>query len=56
MPSEAEKAEFKAAVEPVFDWFKSSVPGGEDIFASFTAAVEDAEAAVNAQRAVEIAN
>ena len=56
VPSDAEKAEFKAAVEPVFDWFKTSVPGGEDIFASFTAAVDEAEATVNEQRAVEIAN
>ncbi|TCT42826.1 TRAP transporter substrate-binding protein DctP [Martelella mediterranea] len=54
VPTEAEKEKFRAAVEPVFEWFQQSVPGGEDIFASFTAAVETAENSVNAERADEM--
>ena len=56
VPTDAEKAEFKDAVQPVFEWFKKSVPGGEDIFASFTTAVDEAQATVDEQRAMEMAN
>ena len=54
VPSDEEKASFRQAVEPVFEWFQSSVPGGADIFSSFTAAVERAQTDVDAKRAAEI--
>ncbi|RME16182.1 MAG: C4-dicarboxylate ABC transporter substrate-binding protein [Alphaproteobacteria bacterium] len=44
VPTPAEKAEFKAAAAPVYDWFKANVRGGPEIFDAMTAAVAEAEA------------
>ncbi|WP_176086341.1 TRAP transporter substrate-binding protein DctP [Martelella sp. HB161492] len=55
VPTDDEKAAFRTAAEPVFDWFTANLPGGGDIYASFTAAVDAAQAEVDAQRAVEMA-
>jgi TRAP-type C4-dicarboxylate transport system substrate-binding protein len=44
VPSPEEKAAFKEAVAPVYDWFKSNVGGGEEIFTALTDAVAAAEA------------
>jgi TRAP-type C4-dicarboxylate transport system permease small subunit len=49
-----EKAAFKAAVAPVFDWFKANMKGGPEVLDAFTAAVAEAEAAVAADRAAEL--
>jgi TRAP-type C4-dicarboxylate transport system substrate-binding protein len=54
VPTAEEKAAFKAAVEPVFEWFKGNVKGGPEVLESFTAAVAAAEAAVAADRAAEL--
>ncbi len=53
VPTAEEKAAFKEAVTPVFDWFKTKVTGGEEVFAMFTTAVAEAEEQVNAERAAE---
>ena len=54
VPTPAEKAAFKKAAAPVYDWFKSNVDGGEEVFNAFTAAVSAAEADVNGGRSKDI--
>jgi len=41
-----QKAEFKAAAAPVYDWFKENVDGGPEIFDALTSAVAATEAAI----------
>ncbi len=53
VPTPEEKAAFKAAAAPVYDWFKANVKGGEDIFNALTTAVAEAEADVNAARVAD---
>ncbi|MEM9431341.1 MAG: TRAP transporter substrate-binding protein DctP [Pseudomonadota bacterium] len=48
VPTPEEKAAFAEAAAPVYDWFKSNVDGGEDIFAAMEAAVAEAEASLEA--------
>ncbi|MEM7302184.1 MAG: TRAP transporter substrate-binding protein DctP [Pseudomonadota bacterium] len=48
VPTPAEKAAFKEAATPVYDWFKSNIRGGPEVFDALTAAVADAEAKINA--------
>ena len=43
VPTPAQKASFKKAASPVYDWFKSNVKGGGQIFDALTSAVADAE-------------
>ena len=43
VPTPAQKASFKEAASPVYDWFKSNVKGGGQIFDALTSAVADAE-------------
>jgi iron uptake system EfeUOB component EfeO/EfeM len=50
VPTPAEKAAFKDAAAPVYDWFKANVDGGDKIFNALTSAVADAEADINAGR------
>lgn len=54
VPTPAEKAAFKDASEPVYDWFKSNVKGGEAAFDALTAAVAEAEAAIGAANAKDL--
>jgi TRAP-type C4-dicarboxylate transport system substrate-binding protein len=54
VPTVAEKAMFKKAAAPVYDWFKANVKGGETIFEALTSAVADAETAVNSDIAKDI--
>lgn len=54
VPTPAEKEAFKTAVAPVFDWFKTNVTGGAEVFDQFTAAVADAQKAVDAERAADL--
>ncbi|MEP2028515.1 MAG: TRAP transporter substrate-binding protein DctP [Paracoccaceae bacterium] len=50
VPSPDEKAAFKEAAAPVYDWFKENIDGGPVIFDALNAAVAAAEADVNAAR------
>ncbi|MFT7058648.1 MAG: TRAP-type C4-dicarboxylate transport system substrate-binding protein [Pseudorhodobacter sp.] len=54
VPSPDEKVAFKAAVAPVFEWFKSSVTGGAETLDTFNAAVAAATAKVDADRAADL--
>jgi TRAP-type C4-dicarboxylate transport system substrate-binding protein len=54
VPSPAEKAAFKDAAAPVYDWFKSNVDGGGAVFDALTSAVAEAEAEIDAGRAADI--
>ena len=54
VPTPAQKAAFKEAAAPVYDWFKGNVDRGEEIFTALTEAVAAAEAEVNAARAADL--
>ncbi len=54
VPTPAEKAAFKEAATPVYDWFKSNVKGGEEIFNALTSAVAEVEADLEAGTAKDI--
>ena len=50
VPTPAEKAAFKAAASPVYDWFKANVDGGATAFDALVASVADAEGDINKVR------
>jgi TRAP-type C4-dicarboxylate transport system substrate-binding protein len=54
VPSPEEKAKFKAAAAPVYDWFKANVKGGPEIFDALTAGVAAAETSINAGAMMDI--
>ncbi|MDD9815570.1 MAG: TRAP transporter substrate-binding protein DctP [Gammaproteobacteria bacterium] len=54
VPTPAEKAMFKEAAAPVYDWFKANVDGGPEIFDALTSAVAEAEAGLNRGTAQDI--
>jgi len=54
VPSPEEKAAFKDAAAPVYDWFKANVDGGEAVFDALTSAVADSEADINAARQADV--
>ena len=49
VPTPEEKAAFRDAAAPVFDWFQANVDGGPEIFEALTKAVEEAEADLAAE-------
>ena len=54
VPTPEQKAAFKSAAAPVYDWFKANVKGGPEAFDALTAAVAAAEADINAGAAKDI--
>nr|WHW29424.1 putative C4-dicarboxylate ABC transporter substrate-binding protein [uncultured bacterium] len=54
VPTPEQKAAFKAAATPVYDWFKSNVKGGPEAFDALTAAVAAAEAEISTGVAKDI--
>jgi TRAP-type C4-dicarboxylate transport system substrate-binding protein len=54
VPTPAQKAAFKEAASPVYDWFKSNVTRGDAIFDALTSAVAEAEADIGAARAADL--
>jgi TRAP-type C4-dicarboxylate transport system substrate-binding protein len=54
VPSPDEKAAFKDAAAPVYDWFKSNIDGGPAIFDALTSAVAAAEADIDAARSSDV--
>ncbi len=54
VPTPAEKAAFKEAAAPVYEWFKSNVDGGSDVFDALNAAVAEAEADLAKRRASDL--
>jgi TRAP-type C4-dicarboxylate transport system substrate-binding protein len=53
VPTPEEKAAFKEAAAPVFDWFKANIDGGEEIFNALTSTVASVEESINASRAMD---
>ena len=53
VPTPAEKAAFKEAASPVYDWFKSNVDGGTAAFDALVASVAEAEADINKVRSAD---
>ncbi|MEL6452143.1 MAG: TRAP transporter substrate-binding protein DctP [Pseudomonadota bacterium] len=54
VPTPAQKAAFAEASTPVYDWFKSNVARGPEIFDALTTAVAEAEEEINAARAADL--
>jgi TRAP-type C4-dicarboxylate transport system substrate-binding protein len=54
VPSPEEKAKFKAAAAPVYDWFKSNIKSGPEIFDALAASVASAEETLNAGTMMDI--
>jgi len=54
VPTPEEKAAFKKAAAPVYDWFKANVDGGEDVFNALNEAVAEAEADIAKRRAADM--
>ena len=50
VPTPEEKAAFREAAAPVYDWFKANIDGGEAAFDALAAAVAEAEAEIDAAR------
>ena len=48
VPTPEEKAAFREAAAPVYDWFKGNIDRGEEIFDALVSAVEEAEAGIAA--------
>ena len=54
VPSPDEKKAFQEAAAPVYDWFKSNVDGGEDVFNALTETVSQVEADIDASRSSDL--
>ena len=54
VPTPEEKAAFKEAAQPVYEWFNANVDGGQEVFDALNVAVEEAETDVNARRAADM--
>jgi TRAP-type C4-dicarboxylate transport system substrate-binding protein len=54
VPTPDEKAAFREAAAPVYDWFKANIDGGEAIFGALEEAVAAAEADVNGARDADL--
>jgi len=54
VPTPAEKAQFKDAASPVYDWFQSNVKRGDEVFSALTTAVAEAEAQIEAGRKADM--
>ena len=54
VPTPEEKAMFKEAAAPVYDWFKANVDGGEKIFDALVEAVASAESSIDAGRMMDL--
>ena len=54
VPTPEEKAAFKEAAAPVYEWFKTNVDGGEEVFNALNEAVAAAEADVGAARQADL--
>ena len=53
VPTPGEKAAFKEAAAPVYDWFNSNIDGGQAAFDALVSSVATAEEQINAVRAMD---
>ncbi|MBC8158560.1 MAG: TRAP transporter substrate-binding protein DctP [Rhodospirillales bacterium] len=54
VPTPAQKAEFKKAAAPVYDWFKKNIRSGPVVFDALVAAAAKAEKAIDSDAAMEL--
>ena len=54
VPTPSQKAAFADAATPVYDWFKSNVTRGDEIFTALTDAVSEASSEVGSARAADL--
>ena len=54
VPTPEQKAAFKKAAEPVFDWFKENIRNGPQAFDALARAAADAEARISAEVAKDM--
>jgi len=54
VPTPDQKAAFKEAAAPVYDWFKANVGRGDEVFTALTDAVAAAEADIGAARSADL--
>lgn len=54
VPTPEEKAAFKEAATPVYEWFQSNVDGGPRVYEALTSAVAEVEAELEAVRAADM--
>ena len=54
VPTPDEKAAFKKAAEPVYDWFKTNIPNGETVFDALANAAADAEKKIDGGAAKDL--
>ncbi|MGI9355862.1 MAG: TRAP transporter substrate-binding protein DctP [Rhizobiaceae bacterium] len=54
VPTPEEKAAFKEAAKPVYDWFRSNVKGGPEVFDALTSAVAEAEKEIGEATAADL--
>ncbi len=54
VPTPEEKAMFREAASPVYDWFKDNVRGGPEVFDALVAAVGEAEAEIDRLNALAV--
>ncbi|MEL7527153.1 MAG: C4-dicarboxylate ABC transporter substrate-binding protein, partial [Pseudomonadota bacterium] len=54
VPTPEEKAAFKEAASPVYDWFKANVGRGGEIFGALEEAVKAAETDINGARDADV--
>lgn len=54
VPTPGQKAAFKEAAAPVYDWFKANVGRGDEVFTALTSAVAAAEAEIGAARSADL--
>lgn len=54
VPTEEQKAQFKDAADPAFDWFRNNVPHGPEVLDSFMAHAAAANEAIEAARQADM--
>ncbi len=54
VPTPAEKAAFKEAAAPVYDWFKSNIPNGQTVFDALADAAAEAEKKIDGAAAKDL--
>jgi TRAP-type transport system periplasmic protein len=54
VPTQEEKAAFREAAAPVYDWFRDNVPGGPEVFDALQASVAEAESELEATRSGDL--
>ncbi len=54
VPTAEQKEAFRAAAQPVLEWFRTNVDGGEEIFTAFEEAVAMAQEEIDAERAADL--